>query len=489
MESGDGRLIHRVRTLVGGVLLLAVLSHCMPPGGVLLLPLLLTLFVRCQESDPKWSLALSLTLWAGASAVLLSTLNGPPFAFAIDYDILAFENTRCASAWTWQMRWAAWAVVIGGHLLTWKRFSPAWGRTGFLLCLAISLVARLWTFSPEMLTAFSRVLPDGYVHDHFLYQEQWRQMKLGHDYYEAAREGFLHDKRGFGTTVRPPMMFWMWSLLPMPPITLYIAFTAVAVISLGAIYLLARELTTPERALLAPALLAPQYAYAGASALYLFIEYWVAPLAMVSIIMLMRGSPRRSLWLALLCSLMREFMVFLLLGVSLAVLVRERRRAVVPLVLCGSIWTIYYSVHLEWSRWVLPPNALGASSLWQAFHQGGWDHLYACLKIGSHLLDHTPWIVALIVIAGAMGLGLLRKELPRPLWWGWIVTVMPYWGIFLVLGHAPVVVGSQRVYGAEPWGMLLLFWWFALATRGLGEAASPKEARATAHVCALDGAE
>jgi len=216
---------------LGGLLLLAALSHSLIFYPYLLLPALLGLLV----ADARVAAA----VWALGCVSILRPLPGLEGGFQIDMQLAAAEASHYAANWGHWLCWLLpWPILLAASRCPGRVRAPLFGAL-----LSVGFLASLWTFSPELLEQCVRVTPNNYGHDHFFYQEQWRQMKLGQGFYAAAVTASQADLRSFGATLRPPLWMTLWSwFVPLPPIYLLLAFSLMSLGALWVAYRLAMQL-------------------------------------------------------------------------------------------------------------------------------------------------------------------------------------------------------------------------------------------------------
>lgn len=287
-------------------------------------------------------------------------------------------------------------------------------------------------------------------------------MKNGTGYYTAFREGVTGDTRHDANYMqspfnyREPLIFEIWRFAPGSQGTdLFALFVIWSFGTCGVAYFLARELTEPGAALLAPVALISWYSYFWwTKSWFTITEIWAALFVVAALWALVRKSTITSLVLLVLAVASRELAIVLVPAWLVAWWLGafgDRRRSWWVAAVAVLAPTTAIVAHIM----AVPPLSPGGSGLAGWLH-GGPMRLVNALRFGwSYLLRGTFLSLAItpIALAGAL--------LARPSWRRWALAsalAVPcvfllaisagewhyYWGAFftpLAVALAPSVFG------------------------------------------------
>jgi hypothetical protein len=392
-------------------------------------------------------------------------------------------------------------VAAGAALLT--RRGPKQTRSWLALAGVGIVLVNLWSTTlvldttplkggPAGLTALSFVPPAGQtLSDNEFYQRVMWLMQRGQGYYHAFRQAFRENPR-WGTDptsvvgYRMPTLFWFWRLLPGKPLSLIIALLALCTIAVAAAVWLAATRVHVSLALCPAVLLTSYFLMPCTTNGLLMMEPWAACLGLASIACAATSYRHRHsvVWLAaaaglaLLATLVRETMGFLLLAGSVASLRAPSAERTRRLVVWGSalgLFALAYAAHA-----LAIGGAVSRTGTLSSYLQGGIESLWLALTYATDFMG-GPWPVLLcgaLAIAGAASAPEADSRAHL------LFVVLAPLAIILLTGNRALQVSGVRI---NYWGVILVpilvavAPWAAVLVRGAGwtlrSASSPGQRR------------
>jgi hypothetical protein len=273
--------------------------------------------------------------------------------------------------------------------------------------------------------------------DQQLHEHTIEHMRAGVGYYDAMRLALV-EKAGHPPanvwTVRPPLPFELWQLVPTTTLRLVVGGVFFALL-LG-IALIARDGQPNDSWLPAAAVaLAIPSIVNWSSFLYLHTELWTVPLALFGVAMLRR---RPMLAAALLGTAIacREMWIPLFVLAALWG-VRAGKQAVWPWLVAGGLGALALGLHVVWSQRILDPSGTDAAYLFT------WDAFPRVLTPGTSAFAVVVGLTC-IVVGGGEAIASRRAGAAA-----WVTT----WFAALTI---PLTFWSGRVYWQILWAPFII---------------------------------
>jgi len=269
-------------------------------------------------------------------------------------------------------------------------------------------------------------------------------MRAGHGYYEANLLAFEKDMRPFVPgplrSLRPPYLFWAWSVLPDPGWIVICAWLLTALAML-AVFWARRSEEDPVLALLPSVLLASWSMFVLSNPFLIFADFWGGLVMLLGLALLRRGLVGPAAALLFSACLIREFCGFPLLVLLCADALARRRRAFLWLSLLAAA-AVLYGIHEHYLRSVLGLHTRTTAS---ARMQGSVTLLFGTLRFGSVYLLGRDLILPLLAAANLfcrdriVAISALGLTVP------WIVLGNPGFTQFYSLFFVPLVLWGAGI--------------------------------------------
>ncbi len=312
--------------------------------------------------------------------------------------------------------------------------------------------------------------PGSYSFDGQAYNNAVHYMKQGTPYYESIAQSLNNRERPTPLrsvlNIRPPLLFWLWRLMPGDPSFIALLFSVAGCGFLFSVYfILLHDSGNPLLSVAGPAMIGYLLVHAMASGFYTFSEYWAWFFLAGALLAYRHGKHCLFAFLLCLCIMSREVFFFhwaLLLIFALAG--RDRRAVRILLsvfILCG----LYYWYHFTSASGFIV-DAGGAVR----FYIGDWlrgssEFGLKSLLFGSQLLvNPLIFLPFAVILYGWATVWVIQKKL----WHIMPSALIPLAGlVFLVAG----------VPGLYYWGLFYLpaLGLTAPLTTGINESAGSRE--------------
>lgn len=285
-------------------------------------------------------------------------------------------------------------------------------------------------------------VPHQYTVDGFLWLRLHDLMQGGQGFYPSFHAAYVERKGETGTpgnwlNWRPPVVFFLWKVVPGGAQGLLVAFWGLAVGAMLAAFGAARSQVDEGFALWAPVLLGAYFLYGADTVWFTSQEYWGSCFMLVGAWAFTRGLPATGVALWALAATTREHFGFLMpLLVALAVLWPrgDRWPTVLALALVGLVYGVHYSFVADY---VTPGNP-GI----HAWREAGGEWVYHCLQFGTVYVALRDFVLMPLLVAGAVGALMVGDPRHRAMFAGMV---------FLPLVALLFIGGAQRFY----WGVVL----------------------------------
>lgn len=300
-------------------------------------------------------------------------------------------------------------------------------------------------------------LPRQYTVDGFLFMRVHHLMQTGKGYYDAFFQAYVQRRGESGIpgnwlNWRPPVLFYLWNVLPGGSRGLLYCFWTLAAITLVGSFGVARTLVRDEIALWSPTLLGAYLLYGADTIFFTSQEYWASFFMILGLWAWLlpasdSGRSTRALdrtrtaagalmWF--LAATSREHFLFL---VPLLAIIAWRRRktertaALIALLSVFFVYTLHYGIVAHYV--VQGNNGIGS------WRNAGPDFVYHCLQFGTVYMAARMWLLFPLLAIGLVGAFLPDGLLPRVLTAGTVVIPLTalfffgqeerwYWGIVVV---------------------------------------------------------
>lgn len=327
-------------------------------------------------------------------------------------------------------RWlAAIGIVVGGAAVAWVvrkavglwRGKAAWTVAALFVVL---IIANLWVTALTLdaqhvdgVALFDKLSTrpavdqmsdnDAYLHIYWL-------MHDGKSYYPAVRQAFIDNDRWQAeppTTfdVREPAMYLIWQALPGGPPGIVVALLLLCSVAVLAAVLLATHFVRLPTALFCAGAVASYYLFDTMKTFAAYTEPWGSAIGLIAVACavtsLVSASPRRwigaGVALAVIAFLIRELMVFVLVGglVASVFMKREDRWERVKwwsaaVVVAG----IGYAFHAARAREIVARSG-------GAFHwlSPSLSNVVRALQFGTQLIGEGGWAPVMLALLGLFG--------------------------------------------------------------------------------------
>lgn len=327
-------------------------------------------------------------------------LGPPPWIF---YETFFFEPS-------YLKKMAMDASAPGGLLLAPLLAALPWPRARRVaiarVLLAGAVVAYLTLATPLARGAYGALNAEpadkSYFFDGVMLLKAHHLMRAGHGYYEANRLAFEKDQRTYEPgypyqSLRPPYLFWAWSLLPSPGLIATVAWLCTAW-SMVAMWWARSSDEDPVLSLAAPLLLASWSIFFLTNLFMMFADYWGCLIVISGLALYRRGKVAPASALLFAACLVREFCGLPLVVLLLLDARHRRKRALLWLGLLGAA-ALLYGVHEHFLRSVL---GMHSSSTAGARLQGSATLMFATLRFGSVYILGRDFLLPLLAAANVL---------------------------------------------------------------------------------------
>jgi hypothetical protein len=463
--SKPSRIARAAAALVAGLLVHGALAPMLVQvAAVLQIPLIAGVTVGLLAAGTVDAAA------AGALAIVIGLARARPEEFAS-----APAGARALLA---VVLVAGTALVAGAARRLTRRARP--GIAAALVAGAVLIVAvDLWSTTFELdatpvhgqisgFTALSILPPAGQpLADNEFYQRVLGLMRGGEGYYHAFRRAYRENPR-WGTDpysvagYRLPTLFWFWRLLPGEPRSLVVALLALCTLALAAAVRLAFARAPCALAAPAAALLAAYFLLPCTTNGLLMMEPWAACVGLVSLACAVESHGRRgrTAWTAaaaataLLATLVRETMGFLLLAGLAASLLSPRPERRMRLVLWGAAlgaFGLAYAAHA-----LAVAGAISRAGTLSSYLHGGLENLWLALSYAADFMGGPGAVLLCGALAVAGAAAVREPDLRVHL----LIVLLAPTALLLVAGNRALLASGARL---NYWGPILVPALIALA--------------------------
>jgi hypothetical protein len=311
-------LVRIIVVTLAGVLFYLSLFRAIILKPDITLPLVCGLFIGISLKNWKESLITGI-LVAFISSVLIDTktLNAMNLPQSLDLFFLS------------QLIRITLAAFIGSFLLQSVRREYLVFILLALILLNFGLIAQQGS-SRVAAIASTEPPAEAYSFDGIFFEKVYYLVKRGMSFYKAYDEGFRQDAR-FDTPPaavsgwRMPTLFWLWSPLPNGR-AIVSSFILLSIIAMFCAFFAVRRFIDPVLSLLAPTFLSTYLLFGIVSWWHTELEYWALFFALPAITLYLYNQRIAALPFAALASLIREWMIAVLLAGLIDNLFHKRKR-------------------------------------------------------------------------------------------------------------------------------------------------------------------
>ncbi|CAN0408331.1 unnamed protein product, partial [Phaeothamnion confervicola] len=192
-------------------------------------------------------------------------------------------------------------------------------------------------------------VPHEYIQDGFLYLRVRDLMQQGQSVYQATYTAYVDRQGETGTPSnwlnwRPPMLYFLWLLVPGGPQALLVAFWFLIGVTLIAAFYAVAEIVGTDLALGAPALLGAYFLYGADTFWFSSQEWWSSSFMILGFCAFLKRSPALGSALWALAMTSREHFIFLM-PVVIAMAALDGRRARISAAVSSLFVIVTYLVH------------------------------------------------------------------------------------------------------------------------------------------------
>jgi len=304
--------------------------------------------------------------------------------------------------------------------------------------------------------------PKQYAFDGFIYLKTFYLMKQGSGYYDSLKGALLGDQRSSALPAsvmgwREPTVFYIWNILFSTGEQVGIGFLLLTSIVAILVFLVAKELSNANLAVLPAALVCGYYMYGVASMWIVFVEYWALPVSLAATLFFLRGKNSIAAAFAAAVPLFRELYIFTLMAGFFGTLVDKNLKKILVWVAAGFAFLGIYFLHYLKVKTMVP----GPTPGWGGVQGGGLQFILDSISFSTDNLVTMPNVPVAFYIFGLIGL-LSVPSLRNKVFFAALV-VLPlivfykflgyqwsyYWGVcympFALLGFAPALVVVERL--------------------------------------------
>jgi hypothetical protein len=242
---------------------------------------------------------------------------------------------------------------------------------------------------------------------------------------------------------RPPFLFWLWTVLPGPPVGMTILWWHVVLgfVAMAAAFFLARRFVDDGVALLAPITMLPAIAFAAmTSSWYSFSEAWAGLVVVFAFLAMVRKRWWPSIALLLVAVAMRELMVVFVPAWVVAWYLGGARKRM----LTGALAVVIGSITIIGAHVLSAPVSSSGLDVGGWLGNGGLDRLFRALQHGTDPGSLHAYLQPALLLLALVGAALVKTR-----WLRWsLMTGLVVPAAFLMVFSA----GEFDYY----WGAILI---------------------------------
>lgn len=247
-----------------------------------------------------------------------------------------------------------WPILIFFFLIGVVAGQISWVlKPKFLLFLLITLFlfGSVLSFQQINQLVGHEPVSENYNHDSYIFLKTVYLMQEGKSYYQAFAEAVVLDVRAEAPPsdifeYRLPTLFFIWSILPNPGVSLWVVFLILCSLMIVVSYKTAVRFSSPSMAILAPYLLVPYLLFASKSHWFLITEWWAMIFILLFLFFFLYRKERFAYIFMLLAFLSRELLTIPILANSIFALFLKSRRYLFFFLSILIVFFIFYLAHV-----------------------------------------------------------------------------------------------------------------------------------------------
>jgi hypothetical protein len=403
----------------------ALLVYLAAAGGLFFYAAVLQIAILCGVVAGLFASRWELAAVAGAAAVGVGWLLGPPFA---GLTLLSRGDLGSAIACVAGAALVAAATQRGASMLR--------GRVVQVLSIVLVtfVIANFWATGLGLDANTTRVtswlaqrpIVGMAWNDDTTFAEIYHRMHEGQDYYQAVQSAF-HDNAVVPPItsvldVRPPAQQWIWQVIAPNSAFIFYDMLLLASLAIVAAAVLAGTLVRRQFAVVAAVPVATAFLYVVAGENVTYSETWAAALTLISLAALVYAAAHEK-WraafivgamAALLAGSMREFCLILpVAGMAASWVAPPERRSVQKIAWVGvaGLLGVYYTAHVLAASRLITMEAPQFSP----WFRPGLSNLVVAVRYFEPAFGALGWLPYAIAVLGVVGVAVAPRRQVRML--------------------------------------------------------------------------